>query len=421
MKGLVLLVCGVTVALAAPPGPALPWVRVDASRLQEAIDRAVPHSVLVADPDQPVEVSTTVRIDKPLTLIGLHMRLKPGLAKTPILEVLSEFVQIRDFTLAGNADSVSQPDRAPLILVRRGRFVIENGRTDNSAKDGVMITPIQEFGDIEHGVLRNLTATNTIRDVVSIGGRGNEGLFVRHLVVENIRSYGSRLRGPVEVSDGSEHITVRDIYAESSLYGVDVQDHRREGMVNRQILIDGVQVRDCVAAIRTANRDFGHDGLTIRNVTGDNFRKDDRWRPLHVTNTRNLLIENVRLAGGPDDVPWILVANSDNVTLRNVTLVGAAHPGPAVVVEDADNALIDNVVFAGARRPDTGIEYRVRADERYGGLRIRNVVASGTRSAGIQLANLSQSGGLDSYMITGNLASVKADLDAAIRIVENNH
>ena len=51
--------------------------------------------------------------------------------------------------------------------------------------------------------------------------------------IENIRAYGSRLRGPVEVSDGSEHITVRDIYAESSFYGVDVQDHGRQGMINR--------------------------------------------------------------------------------------------------------------------------------------------------------------------------------------------
>ena len=193
-----------------------------------------------------------------------------------------------------------------------------------------MITPTAVYGDIEHAVIRNLTATRTIRDVVSIGGAGNEGLVVRHLVVENIRSYGSLRRGPVEVSDGSEYLTIRDIYAESSFYGVDVQDHNNSGQVNRHIVIDGVHVKDCVLAIRTANSDFGHDGLTIRNVGGTDWRNDEtverpagrdpvqvRWCPLHVTNTVNVLIENVRIHRCPS-APCVLIQNSDNVTLRNL-------------------------------------------------------------------------------------------------------
>ena len=408
------------VTAAGAPVAAGPAIGIDAAALAEAIASAPPHSVLVADRSRQVTVSETVVIDRPLTLVGLNMRLEPGLAKTPILSVVSEHVRIRDFTLTGNGDSVSQADRAPLVVVRRGRFVIENGETNNSAKDGVMINPLPEFGDIEHGVVRNLTARNTIRDAVSISGRGNEGLFVRHLVVENIRSYGSRLRGPVEVSDGSEHITVRDVYAESSFYGVDVQDHRQEGMVNRAILIDGVQVRDCVTAIRTANRDFGHDGLTVRNVTGEAFRRSDRWRPLHVSNTSNVVIENVTITGGPQDLPWIAIENSDNVALRNIILTDAGQGGPAVVVEDADNALIDNVVFAGKLRPERGIEYRIRSNERFGGLRVRNVVARGTQSAGIVVANLSESGRLDSYAITDNLATVQADLESPARVVRGN-
>lgn len=420
MKKIALLACVAAVCSAGPPESGSKVVEIDAVELQAAVDRAAPFSLLLADRNRPVEVSETVRIDKPLTLVGLHMRLAPGLAKTPILEILSEHVRIRDFALIGNGDSVTQEDRAPLIVVRRGRFVIEDGQTDNSAKDGVMITPSSEFGDIEHGVIRNVTGRDTIRDIVSIGGRGNEGLYVRHLVVENIRSYGSRLRGPVEVSDGSEHITVRDIYAESSFYGVDVQDHSQEGMINRHILIDGVQVKDCVTAIRTANRDFGHDGLTIRNVSGQDFRADDRWRPVHVRNTTNVLIENVRISGGPTSGPWLVVENSDNVAIRNVTLADASQEGPAVIIEDADNALVDNVVFTGRSRPGRAIEYRIRADERFGGLRIRNVVASGTKSAGIALLNLSKSGSLSSYAITDNMATVKADVEAKSRIVEGN-
>ena len=409
-----------TFAVAEAVAAESPIVRVDAAELQSAVDRASPYSVLVADRDRPVEVNATVRIDKPLTLVGLNMRLEAGLAKAPILEVVAEGVTIRDFVLEGNGDSVGQSDRAPLIVMRRGRFLIENGETNNSAKDGVMITPVKEYGDIEHGVIRNLTARDTIRDVVSIGGRGHERLYVRHLVVENIRSYGSELRGPVEVSDGSEHITVRDVYAESSFYGVDVQDHSRPGMINRYIVIDGVQVKDCVTAIRTANHDFGHDGLTIRNVTGVDFRPSDRWRPLHVLNTSNLVIENVRLQGGPPEAPWVLIQNSDNLVLRNVTVIDAGQDGPAVVVADSNNALLDNIVVSGATQPRQGVAFRVRADERFGGLRIRNVAAPEVRGVGIVVENLSESGRLDSFAITDNLATVRADGRSERGIVERN-
>ncbi len=416
-------IAGILVAFAAqaPSQPAAQLViRVDAADLARAVEAAPPHAVLLADRSKRVVVTETVRIDKPLTLAGLNMALEPGLADTPILEVLSEDVQIRDFTLVGNGDTVEQSERAPLILVRRGRFVIENGRTDNSAKDGVMITPSARFGDIEHGVIRDLTARNTIRDVVSIGGQGDEGLFVRHLVVENIRSYGSQLRGPVEVSDGSEHITVRDVYAESSFYGVDVQDHGRPGMVNRHILIDGVQVKDCVTAIRTANRDFGHDGLTIRNVSGTDFRAEGSWSPLHVRNTSNVVIENVLLERGPADRPWIVVENTRNLTLRNVTLIDAAQGAAAISVRDPDTALLDNLVIAGPSHPGTGVEVLIGAGRRLGPLRIRNVVAPGAREAGIAVLAKGEAPGLDFCAITDNVATVRLEADAARRTVERN-
>lgn len=420
MRFALLLACVAAPLAATAVAASRPTViPIDAARLQQALEAAPPHSVLMADRARPIEVSRTVRVEKPVTLLGLNLRLKSGLAKTPILAVLAEEVRIRDFVLEGNGDSVPQADRAPLIVVRRSRFVIENGQTNNSAKDGVMITPVAEFGDIEHGTIRNLTGRDTIRDIVSIGGRGHEGLYVRHLVVQNIRSYGSKLRGPVEVSDGSEHITVRGIYAEGSFYGVDVQDHSRPGMVNRHIVIEGVHVQDCVTAVRTANRDFGHDGLTIRDVTGEAWREDDRWRPLHVRNTRNVLIENIRIQGSVGG-PAVFVQNSDNVTLRNVTILDSAPDGAAVVVEDARNASIDNIAVIGDRPPAVAVAYRIRADERFGHLRIRNVTAPDAREAGIALENLSRSGGLDSYAITGNLATLQGELPAAKRLVGGN-
>ena len=119
--------------------------------------------------------------------------------------------------------------------------------------------------------------------------------------------------------------------------------------------------------------------------------------------------------------PSVLIENSDNVTIRNLTVVNAATDGAAVVVEDANNTLIDNVVFEGAKaQPAIGIAYRVRANKQYHGLRIRNVLARDVRAEGIVLENLSQSGGLDSYMITGNLSSVQDKIEGHGKVVLDN-
>lgn len=50
-------------------------------------------------------------------------------------------------------------------------------------------------------------------------------------------------------------------------------------------------------ALRAANSDFGHEGLTIRNVTGEE-RLDDEWRSLHITNTSRVTIDNVPIRRG---------------------------------------------------------------------------------------------------------------------------
>jgi hypothetical protein len=375
--------------------------------LQKSIDEAAPHASINADRDHEIEITRTITISRPLTLVGLNARLAPGLERTPILLVTAEGVRIRDFHLTGNADSVPQEGRAPLIEVRRGRFVIENGETNNSSKDGIMITPVPQYGSIEHGVVRNITSRGTVRDTVSIGGAGEQGLFVRHLVVENIRAHGSRMRGPVEVSDGSEHITVRDVYAESCHYGVDIQDHGAEGQVNRHIVIDGLQVKNTSIAVRTANHDFGHDGLTIRNVTAFDWPADART-PFYVRNTSNVLIENVRLHDCPAG-PCLHLRNGDNVTLRNIAFIDAGHDGPALLVEDANEALIDNVAVSGQRQPQFGVAYRVSAGETFGGLRISNVVAPDARVAGIALEKRSDSGRLEPWQLSGNLATVRSD------------
>jgi hypothetical protein len=392
---------------------AAPAIHVGERDIQAVIKATEPHATIVADRDRIVEVTETITIDKPVTLVGLNARLKSGLELTPILRVLAENVRIRDFHLVGNADSVPQEGRAPLIEVRRGRFIIENGVTDNSSKDGIMVTPVPEYGDIEHGLIRNITSNGTVRDTVSIGGAGELGLFVRHVLVENIRAYNSSMRGPAEVSDGSEYITVRDIYAEGCRYGVDIQDHNLKGQVNRHIIIDGLFVKNSQMAVRTGNHDFGHDGLTIRNVTGTEWAVG-KEPPFRLDNTSNVHVENVRLYRCPIG-PCMQIRNSDNVTLRDISFIDGGHDGPALLIEDGQHVLIDNVIISGAQQPQFGVVYRVISDEKFGGLRIFNVLAPDVRETGIVLENLSKSGQLETYQLGGNMGTVSTDIPAPTR------
>ena len=106
--------------------------------------------------------------------------------------------------------------------------------------------------------------------------------------------------------------------------------------------------------------------------------------------------------------------------IRNVTLVDASQRGAAVAVEDSGNALLDNIVIAGDRQSGLGVVYGIRADEQFGHLRIRNVVAPAVGEAGIALVNLSQSGGLDSYTIMKNVATVGARMPTPKWLVEGN-
>src|SRR5262249_50695512 len=145
----------------------------------------------------------------------------------------AEGVTITDFELRGNCDSVPQKERCALMIVRAGGFRIERGLFVDSSKDGVMVDgPEVKDKDIVGGVIRDIVGRRCVRDVVSLGGGGVHGHRIRNVLVENVCGYDSRLRGAVEVSDGTDNITVRKVYAERSVYALDVQDHGEKLEIN---------------------------------------------------------------------------------------------------------------------------------------------------------------------------------------------
>src|ERR1044072_5075250 len=82
-------------------------IHVGAGDLQKVIDAAPPHSTIVCDHNREFTFSTPIKIEKPLTLRGLHARLPAKLGNTSLVIVTSKGVTISDFELTGNGDSVS--------------------------------------------------------------------------------------------------------------------------------------------------------------------------------------------------------------------------------------------------------------------------------------------------------------------------
>jgi hypothetical protein len=306
------------------------------SALQELLDRVPAGARIVCVQKQPLVVTQSLRITKPVTLRGLKASLPPKLGKMPMLIVDAEGVTLSDIEMHGNHDSVDQVDRAPMIQLKRGGFLVEDCKFFDGSKDGLMITPDDGAGDLVGGVIRKIEGHRMGRDLISIGG-GNNGQRVRNVTVEDVRLYRGYLRGAVEVSDGSDNIVVRRIYAEDAVYALDVQDHAslaRESIEqgkqhpcapNTNILIEDVEAVNCTHILRTANRPIGHSDLTLRNFTARNCRI-----PLRISNTTRVRIENLRIINDPAaNTPRILLQNCDNVVFSNVTIVGL-KPGVSI-------------------------------------------------------------------------------------------
>lgn len=402
-------------------------IHVGTRALQPILDAAPPHAVIQCDPNHVLVLTAPLRIRQPVTLIGLHARLPGKLGRTMLLVVESPGVSVLDFELSGNAGSVPQDERAPLMAVYAGDFRIERGRFSNSSKDGVMITSGPAKEDVIGGVVRDIVGRGVVRDTVSIGG-GEGGPLIRNVLVENVRAYGSELRGAVEVSDGTDNITVRKVYAEGCSYAVDAQDHKKPGQINRNIVIEDVYAVRCKQGVVTNNRRLGHLNLTVRDVT-----VQDCAVPIRISHTDNLHLSNVRILGESgqngialtrDQQQSALIHLQDcrGVTVRDIAVENATRRAPALLFEDCDQTLVDGVSLQGAASNLTHLVcYRLVGPGTFSGLRIGNVFARNFSGAGIMLERVGKkSGTLTDYRVVGNLATVADGIKGARAIVADN-
>ncbi len=394
--------------------------------LRELLANAPPHSVIQCDPRETILLTEPLRITQPLTLIGLHARIPEKLGRTSLLVVEAPGVAVLDFELTGCGTTVPQDQRAPLMKVHAGDFRIERGRFNDSSKDGVAITSGPDGKDVVGGVVRDIVGRRVIRDTVSISG-GDGGQVVRHVLVDNVRAYGSELRGAVEVSDGSDNITVRKVYAEECSYAIDVQDHKKPGQVNRNIVIEDVLAVRCKQAIVTNNRPLGHLNLTVRDATAL-----DCAAPFRFSHTANLQLSNLRIAytaGAPavalprelPRAPLIHLNNCRGATLRDVVIEGPTRAVPAVLLEDCDETTVDGVALRRtASGPTHAVVYRLATAGNYSGLRIANVRA-GPSAGGILLERVGkETTTLTDYRIVGNLSPVTDRLRGERGLIADN-
>jgi hypothetical protein len=313
---------------------------------QALLDRVPIGAVVVCEQAEPLVVTKTLTITKPLTLRGLRARLPEKLGGMTLLVVKARDVVLADLEMHGNYDSVDQKDRAPFIHFEAGGFRVERCRFFDGSKDGLNVTPRDGAGDIVGGVIRDIEGVRMGRDVVSISG-GCGGQRVRDVIVENVRLQKGYFRGAVEVSDGTDHITVRHVRAEEAVYALDVQDHgavqkgkAQPSAPNTNVVAEDVTAVNCRHVIRTANHPLGHANLTLRNLTARNCRQ-----PVLISNTRQVRVEGLTIVSEPRAKgPPITLRNCQDVALRNVRIVGLPDAVEAVDRQDSTDVRIEELM-----------------------------------------------------------------------------
>lgn len=388
-------------------------IHVGSQDIRQIIRAAPPHSTIEFNPNIVLTLSSPIVIDKPLTLRGINARLADGIGRISIIVVESKGFRLSDFKLRGNANNVPSDDRAPLVTIRAGDFSVERGIFVNSAKDGVMIQA--EATDIVGGTVRDVMGIGCVRDVVSIAG-GKRAAKIRNVLVENVRAYGSILRGGVEVSDGMDNVTVRKVFARDCVYAVDVQDHNHPRQDNHNVVLQDIYALNCTHAIRTKNTAQGHTNLTIRDVTAEHCKL-----PLRISNTSNVNLTGVRVLNHDSPEPPVMVSNCDGVSIRDVLVENVSPAEAALLLQDCDLALIDGLVLRGnTQKLKSGLYYKDTKGNALKGLRIHNVFAPDVSHAGILLSTGKNGGTLSDYIISGNIASIENAFAGGSGIVRDN-
>ncbi len=381
----------------------------------QTIEQAPPHSKLIFDRNTFITLQRPLVIEKPLILTGIRARLADGVTDQPLIKVIADDVTITDFELYGNRGTVPRKGRHVMLEIRSSGFYIEKGRFINGSKDGMMIHTPSAGGNIVGGIIKNLIGRDNGVDVVSIDG-GGKGQMISNLLVENIRCYNSVEKGAVEVADGCQNITVRTVYAENSLYAVDIQDHGKHGKINRNVVVDDVYALNCEHGVRTALHPNGHENITLLNIVAEKCR-----RPVRLKNIKNLKLHNVTVLDQDGDRHLIYIRECDEVSFRNITVRNATFAGPAMIVENVDRFMLDRFILDGEIDAITcGIAYQINREQPFSGLLIQNCLLPRSLQPGILLETTNEKSTLADYIISHNVAHIVDRIKGERAMIKDN-
>ncbi|WP_144059017.1 hypothetical protein [Rhodopirellula sp. SWK7] len=320
-------------------------IKVIDGDLNSALQKAATGDTVQCDPSFQIFTGREFVIDKSISLVGLNAKLKDGVGKTEILLVTADNVHLADIQVTGNIGTITEKQRTSLIKFEAEGFVVERVVGKDCLKDVICIQG-SKGKSIKGGLVQDVSGTNIGRDVVSIAGRYVlYKTLVSDVTVRRVKCFGSVNRGAVEVSDGTRNITVDDVYAEDSQYGVDIQTHK-VGETNENITISNVVVKNCDHAIRMATKANSNKNLVFKNIRGTDWREESI--PVQVNNATGVVLQDVEISGSLAGGVVMEVTEGKNVTADSFT----HNSKPVGEDQIRFNDYVSDVVLAGkAFRP----------------------------------------------------------------------
>ena len=311
---------------------------VDSKRLRKDIQKIIDEAKsgdtiefgdLQIELDKPLEINT-----ENLTITGLNAKCaKKGKPN----ELLVVHPSADNFTLS-NCEFEGYGDyddnRKAFVSIYSNNPHVSNIKGFKGSKDCILICA--EHKNITAGFVSQIEAMRMGRDTVSLQGCGEDNKFVSGITVDGVKSTESEYKGAVETSDGSSDNTLRNItyYGKNQEgYAVDVQDHGRRGQTNTNITLFNIKAYDAEHCIKSANHDFGHSGLTIKNCLAE-----DCEMPIALSNTDNIILENfLVLDKEDDDEVRFTFENCRDITVNSCLVNSKAMDQDAQIDADDDD------------------------------------------------------------------------------------
>mmetsp|Transcript_22252 Transcript_22252/g.89831 ORF Transcript_22252/g.89831 Transcript_22252/m.89831 type:complete len:410 (-) Transcript_22252:269-1498(-) len=304
-----------------------------------------------------------VVVGKPMKLSDISVTVVPGAAINAI-RIMADGVTIENLNAVGNLGTVDPSERAALLEIKGSNFLIDGANFYNSSRDGIecRANNTEQAVPVRNGIIRNIYGNGNRSDTVKIS-TGNLGLTktynitVENVVAENCpitasngNTSGTAQYGAVEVTDGSQEITVKNVQAYNCRYGMVIQDHGNPDQVNHNIWASNISAEDSVYAVVTELNDFGHSNVTVANVTATRVQN-----PVYMFYLTNVTFSDVTIVNSTTTSSTVALDNVNNFSLEKVRVKGGSPASAVVSVKGSTNVSLSDIYPKKTTRFNYGV------------------------------------------------------------------